>query len=791
MSLRPRITAKRYDPKIEQELLEAWKREKLYRFDRRSPKPIYSIDTPPPYASGRWHVGAAVHYTQIDMAARYFRMKGYEVLFPMGIDRNGLPVEVEVEKMYGIRACTMPREEYLDICRKFLDEVEGQLLNLARRLGLSCDFENYYRTDSPEYRAVTQATFIELWKQGLIYEAERPTNWCPACGTTIADAEIEYVEEDAELYYIRWQVKEGGEIVIATTRPELMCSCALVIYNPQDERYAHLEGKHAIVPIYGNEVPIRAHPSAEPEFGTGIAMVCSFGDYADVRLFRELELRPVVAIDQAGRMNERAGSYASLTVREARRRIADDLRQMGLLAKVERIRHKIPVCWRSKDPIEFISMREYYLKQLDVIEDLRQLANEMEFYPPRSKQVLLDWIGSLASDWPISRRRYYGTEIPIWYCKKCGKAHLPEPGRYYRPWRDPAPFDRCECGSAEFVGETRTFDTWFDSSLSQLFALGYPRDKELFKRSFPCSLRPQGVDIVRTWLYYSILRTYRLLGRPAFKGVRLSGMGLDERGEAMHKSKGNVIYPEPYIERYGADSLRLWGCLEARLGSNYRFSEQRLAAAHNFLTKLWNLARFVSSFPEVEDGYELAKADEMILGVLNDCIRECDEGYRQLDFFVPAKAIWRLAWDVFASHYVECVKPRAYGTAGFGRSLQRGAWFVLQRCLQSILKLLAPICPFVTDALWRGLYGGSVHTQAFPEVVDEWETDAKLLLPSLMDFDSAIWKLKKSRGMSLAEELDVAYAPEALKPLEADLKAMHKIRELKFVPEWREKLTSE
>ena len=782
---KPKITEKRWNPQRERAMVESWLNEGIYRLNRSSGRPIFSIDTPPPYASGRWHVGGATHYAQIDMVARYQRMKGHEVLFSFGVDRNGLPVEVEVEKIHNINAHEVPREKFIALCRKFLDNVEGEIISTAKRLGMSCNFDEIYRTDSPDYRRVTQATFIELWNRDLIYEDDRPTNWCPVCQTTIADAEIEYTNLETSLCYIRFGVREEGEIIIATTRPELICSCAAVIYHPEDERYRHLEGRHAVTPIYGVEVPIVPSSYAKPEFGTGIAMICSFGDYTDIRLFRELDLKPKIAITKEGRMNAEADPLEGLKVAEARSRMVKLLDEAGLLVRVEKTTHNTPMCWRSKNPVEFIGMPEYYLKQLPFIDDLTADTDRMIFHPPEAKQLLLSWISSVSTDWPITRRRYYGTEVPLWYCGGCGKPYLPPTGRYYQPWREKPPIERCECGSTEFVGENRTFDTWMDSSISQLYILGYGRGDALYRENLPCTLRPQGTDIVRTWLYYSMLRTRQLLSAPPFKHARISGMGLDEKGEAMHKSKGNVIWPEPILEELGADAFRLWGAGEARLGSNYRFSRERLEGASRFITKLWNVSRFISCFPqpEVEES-ALVATDRLILADLNNLIKECSEGYEEMDFFIPAQAIRGFLWGLFADHYVEAVKTRAYNLEGsFTEREQQGAWYTLHTVIKTVLKLLAPICPFITEAVWRAVYAGTtIHREEFPIPLPEWESELSAATQNLIEFNSTVWKFKRLRSIALNAGIKAAYAPEVLKPFEKDLMAMHRIGRLVFSP---------
>lgn len=780
---KPRLKSKRWDVGREIELLKTWSEENLYRFNPCLEKPIIVVDTPPPYASGKWHVGGAAHYAQIDMVARSFRMQGYEVLFPFGVDRNGLPVEVQVEKKYGIRAHESDRVKFEELCREFLDEVEKDLLEIARRLGLSCDFENYYQTDSPEYRALTQSTFIELWNRGLIYEAEYPVNWCPSCKTAIADAEVEYSEKETKLVYMRFMVKElGKNIVVASTRPELLCTCAAVIFNPEDDRYRHLEGLTAIVPLYGREVPILPHPYAKPEFGSGLVMVCSYGDKADVKLFKELGLKPVIAIDPDGRMNANAGKYKALKVEEARAKVIEDLESAGLLEKIESIRHKTPICWRSKDPIEFIYVKEFYLKQLDFINDLKRVIDEMNFYPERFKRLLLDWVDSVTIDWPISRRRFYGTEIPIWYCKKCRKPNLPEPGRYYKPWMEKPPFEKCRyCGSTEFEGEWRTLDTWMDSSISPLYVCGYMRDSKLFEKLFQSVVRPQGYEIIRTWLYYTILRVYQLLGKPAFRYVRISGMGLDEKGEAMHKSKGNVVYPEPILEKYGADAFRFWAASDVKLGSDYRYSEEKVRAARLFMTKLWNVARFISCFPQAERPGKLEPLDEWILAEANRLIDVCERDYKNLDFFEGSNSIKYFIWRILADHYLEAVKPRAYNKdMKFSVEAQRSAWYTLHQVLKTILRLLAPICPFITDAIWRELYGGTVHAESLPAKVPVRDELTDLTEP-FMRLNSCIWKLKKRLGLPLSATLPgVIFAPKCLEPFIEDLKHMHRLEKIEF-----------
>ncbi len=778
--LKPKIKEKRWDPKLEPIIFNKWQKEGLFKFNKKTKKPLFSIDTPPPYVNIPVHIGHAYTYAWMDMIARFKRMTNFNVLFPMGLDKNGLPVEVQTEKELNISMHEIPREEFIKKCKEILKKCGDTSLDSFKKLGLSCntwdlayELSGRYDTDDPEYRRLTQETFIRLWKKGLIYEDVKSTNYCPVCRTTISDAEVEYEEGKAILSYIKFKIKgTGEEIVIATTRPELLCTCKIVLFNPTDEKYKNLKGKTATVPIFNLEVPIVSHPYAKPEFGTGLMMICSFGDYGDVRLFRELNLEPTYAIDKEGRMNNNAGKYNGLTVKEARERIIQDLKAQDLIQKQEEIDQRQPVCWRSKNPIEFIAMKEFYLKQVEFKDEILKITNQIKFFAPQSKQILLDWINSINIDWVISRRRYYGTEIPLWYCKKCNWIYVPEPGKYYKPWKEKCPLEKCpECGSKEFIGETRTFDTWFDSANSEIYILGYLWDKEFFKKNFPCTLRPQGKEIVRNWLYYTLLKAFLLFEAKSFENVWLHMHLVDEKGKKMSKSKGNVIDPQDVLKKYGTEAFRIWTCLEGDITrGDIRCSFERIEGTSKFLTKFWNVARFISIFP-ITDKTRLTKTDEWILAELSSLIQKVRNKYENYSFSEAAIAIREFVWNLFASHYIELAKARAYGKAS--KTEQASAWFTLHQCLKTISLLLSPIIPFITDHVWRTLYSKkSIHLEEFPE--SKWKIDLAKLTPKLREFNSKVWNEKKKKGLPLTHEIKIK-VPKELKLFEKDLKVMHNI----------------
>ncbi len=731
-------------------------------------------------------MGNALHYAQIDMIARAMRLLGKKVYFPMGLDRNGLPIEIAAEKEFKVNMHEIPREIFLDYCKQILDRLADKTLDIAKRLGLSCNsfkWENIYLTDSPKYRALTQKSFVELWEKGLIYEADKPTNWDIKLQTSISDAEIEYKQSMHELYEIEFQVKETQEIhAFATTRPELLPAIQLIIFNPDDERYQHLNGKTAKIPIFNKETKIVANQNAQKEFGTGLVQICSFGDTTDIRILRELGIQAEYAISPDGTMTDLAGPYQGLTIAEARKRIVQDLHKIGKIRKISMVEYRQPISERSGAPIEFIGMREFYLKQIKFTEILKRYAEQTSFFPKKNRQLWLDWLNGIKEDWCISRRRFYGTEVPIWYCSKCHEPHLPKDGAYHKPWQEPAPFEKCrKCNSTEFYGDTRTLDTWMDSSISALYIVLYPFNKENKKflefsinRGYLADLRPQGKDIVRTWLHFSFLRIHQLLEIPAFKHTWISGHIVSEKGEKMSKRKKNAVDPKEYLQKYGADALRLFVAFEALNGSDIRFSEKRVISASKFLRKIFNLANYTRKF-DIPQDYVLLPSDHWILHELNSLIEKTRKNYQELEFQPVMRSLKSFTIEIFASHYIELSKARAYNNQGLFSDLEtKGARWTLWKVLETLLIILSPVAPFITDYLFRVLRNQSVFAQKFPRNI---ETDSRYakMGSRLLEFNSMIWQMKKTMKLPLNSPISDVTIPGDLKPFERDLLAMHKI----------------
>lgn len=782
-----KIAEKKWVKEFEDEICQRWK-EKPYAFEKISEKPTYSIDTPPPYVNTPIHIGHASTYTIMDMIARFRRMIGFNVLFPLGLDRNGLPIEMAAEKKFGKKFNEVTREEFIGMCNKVLEESSAESLDSFMKLGhsysswkIGTGIGEIYQTDSEDYRKLTQETFIDLWNKGLIYEDDRINNYCPGCQTTIADAEIEYKDLPTFFNDIVFRCKETGEeLVIGTTRPELVCTCGMVIFNPEDERYKHLEGKTAITPIFEHEVPIRAHPMAEIDKGTGLVMMCSAGDTTDIRFFREMDLEPVIAINIDGTMNQYAGFLEGLKVAEARKKMIETLKEKNLLVNQKQTSHRTPICERSKDPIEFINMKEFYLKQVEFKEKMLELAEKMNFYAPASKQIFVDWVNSVSIDWPISRRRYYATEVPVWHCQDCNEVVVPDKGKYYQPWKERSP-KKCKCGSENLEGDKRVFDTWFDSSISPLYILKYNRDEDFFSANPRASLRPQGKEIVRTWLYYTVFKCYLLTDKPIFKDVWIHHHILDDKGIKMSKSLGNIVDPQEILKKYGAEPFRLWCTIEGNLDQqDFRCSYERIEGAGKTLTKLWNVTRFVSMFPKPEGDIKLTDIDKWVINSLNEIIKEARIKFEKYDFHNPTVRLKHFLWEILASNYLEIVKGRAYNDNGkFTKEEQNGALFALHHCLENMLKTFAPIIPFITYKLYDELEGKDIHLEEFPKVAEEAE-ELPFKTEEIMDLNSQIWKAKKDNNLSLKAEIKTLTLPEKFKSIEKDLVEAHSIKEIKY-----------
>ncbi|MDD1676446.1 MAG: valine--tRNA ligase [Methanomicrobiales archaeon] len=731
---------KHYDyAEVETRWQQIWKDSTNY-FDPVSEKPQFVIDTPPPYPTGNFHIGNALNWCYIDFIARYRRMQGNNVMFPQGWDCHGLPTEVKVEETFGITKNDVPREEFRRMCRELTTGNIEKMRRTLRRLGFSIDWSHEYVTMHPEYYGKTQLSFLRMLRDGYIYQTEHPVNFCTRCETAIAFAEVVYESRKTVLSYF-----DFDGVRIATTRPELLAACGAVAVHPADERYHHLKGKTLCVPFFGHRVPVLLDEAVDPAFGTGAVMICTFGDKQDVHWWKQYGLELRKGIDRKGQMTGVAGKYRGLTVKECRDQILSDMREEGILSKQEPAEQRVGVCWRCKTPIEILSERQWFVRIKS--KEILDAAHDVCWNPPHMLTRMENWVASMEWDWCISRQRIFASPIPVWFCCDCGEMILPrEEDLPIDPTRDCPPEPCPKCGGSKFTGEEDVLDTWMDSSISVLNVTGWTGAGN--PPHFPAQLRPQGHDIIRTWAFYSILRSVALTGSRPWDAILVNGMVLGEDGFKMSKSRGNIIAPEEIVDKYGADALRQWGAVGAATGSDIMFSWTDVVAASRFQTKLWNISRF--AFQRLSaDTYDrtapvTALADRWLLTRLSDTVEAVSMAMESYQFDIALKAVREFAWSVLADDYIEIAKGRLYMQGPARDSACRA----LEITLETVYRLLAPFIPHFSEECYHFLRPEGVHAQAWPDFSfddhaarEQGEMMARII--------AEVRRFKHDRGMAL------------------------------------------
>ena len=724
---------------VEEKWVQSWD-SSIYYFDWESEKPQYIIDTPPPYPTGNFHIGNALNWCYIDFVARYKRMQGYNVMFPQGWDCHGLPTEVKVEQLNHITKNQVPREEFRRLCEKLTDEAIVRFHQSMGRLGLSIDWSNEYATMKPEYYVKTQTSFVRMYEKGLIYREEHPVNWCPRCGTAIALAEVEYDSRTSTLNYMRF-LAEDGHIEIATSRPELLPACVAVAVNPEDGRYQKYIGKTVRVPIFDYDVPVISDPVVDANFGTGFVMICTFGDKQDVRWWMEHHLPLRQAIDRSGRLTDISGPYKGLSVDEAKKKITEDMLGSGIIFKQEPLEQNVGLCWRCKTPIEILSEQQWFVRIN--AEEIKKTAEEIEWIPPHMRVRLDNWADSMEWDWCISRQRIFATPIPVWYCRDCQEVLVADEKWLPLDPNQTSPPVRCKCGSDDFIPEQDVLDTWMDSSISALSVAGWPDRKDL---RMPTQLRPQGHDIIRTWAFYTILRTKSLEGVKPWDSILINGMALGEDGHKMSKSLNNFIRPEEVFETNGADALRAWAAIGGSPGNDIPFQWKEITAASRFQQKLWSIFRFSRPLIDKVEANP-GQVDRWLLGELDQLVVSATRAMDGFQFDETMKAIRAFAWDVLADNYIELVKARLYGPDG---PQKRAAQNTLYTALETIAKLMAPFAPFLSEEIYHSLTGESVHVANWPNATGYAVDPAGL---AIKEIAAALRRYKAEKGMALNSPL--------------------------------------
>lgn len=705
MSLQQELP-KNYDfNEVEPRWQGVW-RDKDHYFDPVSDRPQFIIDTPPPYPTGNFHIGNAFNWCYIDFIARYKRMLGYNVMFPQGWDCHGLPTEVKVEEIYDITKNDVPRDEFRRMCQELtLENIEKMRITL-RRLGFSIDWSNEYITMLPAYYVKTQKSFLQMLRAGYIYQSEHPVNFCTRCETAIAFAEVVYEPRETQLNYF-----DFDGIEIATTRPELLAACVAVAVHPEDYRYTTLRNRRLRVPIFGHNVPVIIDEAVDPAFGSGAVMICTFGDKQDVHWWKKHNLELRKAIDRQGRMTAVAGKYQRLKSTECREAILRDMKDQEILLRQEPLEQRVGACWRCKTPIEIMSERQWFIKI--VPDEIMNAAREVKWTPQHMFLRMENWVQQMEWDWCISRQRIFATPIPVWFCAQCGEMILPEDSDLPIDPTTTRPGHPCKiCGSLEVIGEEDVLDTWMDSSISVLNVTGW--NGKLFPEIFPAQLRPQGHDIIRTWAFYTILRSVALTGKRPWDEILINGMVLGEDGFKMSKSRGNIISPEEIIEKFGSDAFRQWAAAGATTGSDIMFNWNDVIAASRFQTKLWNIARFVLIQLKKKEFDRTAVpatlADRWLLAKLSETTADVTDAIDQYQFDRALKVLREFSWNILADNYIELAKGRLYSEDPARESACRVLW----ESLDTLCRLLAPFAPHFAEEITSYLGDGSIHRKPWP-----------------------------------------------------------------------------
>ncbi len=704
-----------------------WEANDVYRYDRGEAGPVFSVDTPPPYVSAaHLHVGHAMSYSQPDFIVRYRRMRGERVFYPIGFDDNGLPTERYVEQAYGVRAVDMPRADFVALCLAETQRTAERYEDLWRRLGLSVDWSLRYSTIDARCQRTAQAAFVALYQAGHLRRAQDPILWCAEDQTSLAQADVEDLERTSRLHTIRF----GEGALIATTRPELLPACVALYHHPDDPRYAGLG--RAVVPLFGYEVPVLADQDVDPEYGTGLMMVCTFGDNEDVLRWRRDHLPLRLAVEPDGRLGPLAGRFAGLYVTQARSAVVKALDELGLLVSSVPVRQVVGVHERCQTPVEFQIRPQWFVAVREHADRFRARAAELEWIPAFMRRRLEDWIDGLRWDWNISRQRRYGVPFPVWFCAACSAPVLALLGDLpVDPLTDKPPVTACPwCGSAELVPDQDVMDTWMTSSLTPQINDGWAlggTDPALA----PMSMRVQAFEIIRTWLFYSVVQSELLFGRLPWRTALISGWGLNEQGKKLSKrdldrstAPGgyNRYVPDDVMAKYGADALRVWAA-KGRIGTDLRYNEKDVRTGRKFTVKLWNVGRFLTmnlaGFDPAAPGPapgERNIVDRWLLSHLANAVEQTAAAFEAHDYMQAHQAASRMFWSIYCDRYIEMIKDRTQ---------EASARWTLWESYRVLLGLFAPFAPFLTEHMYQRFYRDredavSLHLTPWPAADPRW-----------------------------------------------------------------------
>lgn len=794
---------KKYNPKEhEPTIANNWKANKTFSFEKDNvDKPIYSIDSPPPTVSGNLHIGHIYGASIMDFVARYKRLKGHNVFLPMGTDDNGLPTQRLAEKLKKIKAKDHSKKEFIKICNDMLNEPNGirdKYLEDFKDLGISVDWDIKYSTIDKHSRKISQKHFIDTYKLGRAYRSEAATIWCPTCQTAIAQVELKDLEKDSMFNDVVFKIENEDleeRIIISTTRPELLSACVAIFYNPEDKRYKKLKGKMATVPLFNFKVPILEDKRANPDKGTGIVMCCTFGDQTDIEWQKLYNLPIKTAITNDGKLSSLCEKYEGLTIIEGRKKIIEDLREKGLLTNQTKIKHFVNVHERCDTPIEFIQSKQWFIRYLDLKDEMLLWGQEFNWVPEFFRSRYNNWVNGLGWDWCVSRQIYFGVPFPVWYCKVCGEViFAKEKDLPVDPEIDKPPLKTCpNCNSSKIVPETDVINTWATSSLTPTIA------KELVKghntydllKETPMDLRIEGNDIISFWLFNTVFRSKIHNNMIPWKNAINTGWILDNKGKKMAKSVGNIIKPKDILEKYSADIFRYFSATY-KLGYDISYSEKELINGQKTVTKLFNATKFAYSHLEdykydEKDIDDLSGIDLYMINKLNQIIEKTEKNNENFDFSKTLQELELFFWKDVCDNYLEIVKDRLYNPDKRGDKQRKNAQATLFIIFKDLLKMFSVIIPFITEYLYSFYFINfekekTIHKTHYPLKYKIKEDNFKQI-KEIIDIISFIRNYKSSKNLSLKTEIKniEIETKEKLDDIQEDLKACMQIKEICLV----------
>ena len=721
---------KKYDFK-EKEIkwMDYWQENKIYEF-KPDQREVYSIDTPPPTVNGKIHIGHIFSYSQAEMIARYKRLRGMNVFYPFGFDDNGLPSERLVEKEQGKKAHEIGREEFSKLCYDTTTKYEEEFKKLFRRAGFSADITNAYKTVSPSSTKISQLSFIELAEKGACYQKESPALWCNECLTSIAQAELETKTIKTLFNYLNYETTDGETFTIATTRPELIPAIVCVFVNPEDEKHKHLIGKTAHIPVIDEEVPILADDKVAIDKGTGVVMCCTFGDQTDIEWWKKYNLPLKNIFTEDGRIVDSVKNYGGLKIKEARAKIIEDFKEAGYLVKQEELEHEVQTHERCGKEVEYTVMKQWFIDIMNHKKDFIEIGNQIKWYPDHMHIRYNEWVENIMWDWCISRQRYFGVPFPVWYCKNCGKVVLARKEDLpVNPLTDKAPIDKCECGCTEFIPEKDIMDTWQTSSITPLINMKYGEKDNYEEMLKPMSLRCNAHDIIRTWDFYSIVKSFYNFGEKPWENVMISGFVMANKGEKISKSKNNSkMEPFELLETYGADIVRYWAG-SGKLGTDIVFNDETFLRGKKLINKIWNVSKFIemhlADYKDKEFN-DFEYVDKWIIGKFE----EMEKGFiKYLDNYEMGLALNHLEkffWN-FCDNYIEIVKHRLYRPEEFGDTPRYSGQKTVYMLLYKLLQDFSIFFPFITEEIYQELYKdkASIHLTEIKELTYDFKDEVK------------------------------------------------------------------